>query len=233
MKISDDYENTRAPPRCRDGCAHIAVLASAKINHELIPVDDALLVAEALLSDPRKTIPNAGKQPAISGDKLPINVPRGDDGKYLYWAPPMTECDCGTPDGGRHIKYKWPCAYYRKEPADHLGSAGSSWSNSGSDAVKGSGGKGKGQGKGKAKGVSKGKTLNLANFTGEQILAALTSVKAEAETKSKSDGSSSKSELTTSTATPSANGSQSCCVADYSSNAEFEALLNSRRCRAT
>ena len=68
--------------------------------------------AAALLADPRKTA-LAKPLAKLDGQPKSIDVPRGDDGKYLYWAPPMSLCDCGTPDGGHHIKFKWPCAYYR------------------------------------------------------------------------------------------------------------------------
>ena len=83
---------------------HVAALTSANINPRLIPEADAYRVAEALLADPRKNIGGPIGTSQSTGERVPINVPRGDDGKYLYWAPPMTECDCGTPDGGRHIK---------------------------------------------------------------------------------------------------------------------------------
>ena len=96
-------------------------------------------IFEALVSDPRKSFASGAGSAHAAGDGtsstfVPINVPRGDDGKYLYWAPPMKPCDCGTPDEGRHIREKWPCAYYRN-PDKHAESPG--------------GGKGKGKGKGK------------------------------------------------------------------------------------
>mgnify|MGYP006251684585 CR=1 FL=1 len=76
-------------------------------------------IFDVLISDPRKTMAGGFTSGGSSASSFvpfkPIEVPRGDDGKYEYWAPPMKpcHCDCGTPDGGRHIKEKWPCAYYR------------------------------------------------------------------------------------------------------------------------
>ena len=49
----------------------------------------------------------------------------------------MSLCDCGTPDEGRHIKYKWPCAYYRKDFPDGGGRGIG-------DGGRGGGGRGKG-----------------------------------------------------------------------------------------
>ena len=86
-----------------------------------------------------------------------INVPKGEDGKYMYWAPPMSLCDCGTLDGGHHIEFKWPCAHYRK---DHDFSAGG---GAGGGRQKNGKGKDKVRGFGKDKGKGKGKAL-LANF---------------------------------------------------------------------
>ena len=91
---------------------------------------------ESLLSDPRKTFNTGGSvsMPSFSsassekssgGEWQPINVPKGEDGKYKYWAPPMKPCDCGTPDEGYHIKGKWPCAYYRNPNKDKEASPGS------------------------------------------------------------------------------------------------------------
>ena len=68
---------------------------------------------ESLLADPRKTTLSGMKSGSstargdtTSTDYKPIDAPKGEDGKYIYWAPPMSKCDCGTPDEGQHIKYK-------------------------------------------------------------------------------------------------------------------------------
>ena len=75
----------------------------------------------------------------------------------------MKPCDCGTPDEGRHIREKWPCAYYRNPDKQNYESPGS---------------KGKGKGKqGKDKGKQgKGKHQS-ANYSEDQIAAAVTALK--------------------------------------------------------
>ena len=56
-------------------------------------------IFEALVTDPRKSFAGDANSARSSVTPfVPIDVPRGDDGKYLYWAPPMKLCDCGTPD---------------------------------------------------------------------------------------------------------------------------------------
>ena len=105
-------------------------------------------IFEALVTDPRKSF--AGGHSAASASSansvtpfVPIDVPRGSDGKYLYWAPPMKPCDCGTPDDGRHIRDKWPCAYYRN-PDKQTGSEspGGKGGKGGKGSKGGKGGKG-------------------------------------------------------------------------------------------
>ena len=77
-------------------------------------------IFEALVTDPRKSFAGgASSAHSTVTPFVPIDVPRGEDGKFLYWAPPMKQCDCGTPDEGRHIRDKWPCANYRN-PDKHL-----------------------------------------------------------------------------------------------------------------
>ena len=106
-----------------------------------------------------------------------INVPKGDDGKYLYWAPPMKLCECGTPDGGRHIRYKWPCKWYRnpnKLISD--GSDGQDTSGGRGGGGRGAGGPG-GRGKGKSGGKGKGgKGKDAALLTQEQLKVALAAI---------------------------------------------------------
>ena len=108
---------------------------------------NAQQIFDALISaDPRKSF--SGGTTASTGSIkpfVPIDVPRGDDGKYLYWAPPMTLCDCGTPDEGRHIREKWPCAYYRNPDKQSESPGGKGKGGKGGKGKKGDkGGKGKG-----------------------------------------------------------------------------------------
>ena len=129
-------------------------LAAANVDPSHVGDAEAIRLADALLSasassgplDPRKNIDTAVNAASIS-------VPKGDDGKYLYWAPPMSLCECGTPDQGRHIRYKWPCNWYRKDGDAESKSQGGRGS-AGRGAGEGGRGKGKG-GKGKGKGKSK------------------------------------------------------------------------------
>ena len=60
----------------------------------------------------------------------------------MYWAPPMKPCDCGTPDDGRHIREKWPCAYYRN-PEKQGGYNSPGGKGKGGKGKDGKGGKGK------------------------------------------------------------------------------------------
>ena len=167
-------------------------------------------IFEALVTDPRKSFAGDANSARSSVTPfVPIDVPRGDDGKYLYWAPPMKPCDCGTPDEGRHIRDKWPCANYRN-PDKHA-----------SDP---SGSKGKGKGKGKDKGKQgKGKSQS-ANYSEDQIAAAVTALQS-AGTLPESPKTPAKPPSPAPSA-PSVAGSdtQSGCV---TSHAELEALLNS------
>ena len=167
-------------------------------------------IFEALVTDPRKSFAGgASSSHSTVTPFVPIDVPRGEDGKFLYWAPPMKQCDCGTPDEGRHIRDKWPCANYRN-PDKHL-----------SDST---GSKGKGKGKGKDKGKQgKGKSQS-ANYSEEQIAAAVTALQS-AGTLPESPKTPAKPPSPAPSA-PSVAGSdtQSVCV---TSHAELEALLNS------
>ena len=167
-------------------------------------------IFEALVTDPRKSFAGDANSARSSVTPfVPIDVPRGDDGKYLYWAPPMKLCDCGTPDEGRHIRDKWPCANYRN-PDKH--------------ASESTGSKGKGKGKGKDKGKQgKGKSQS-ANYSEEQIAAAVTALQS-AGTLPESPKTPAKPPSPAPSA-PSVAGSdtQSGCV---TSHAELEALLNS------
>ena len=147
------------------------ILSAAHVDPTLIGETEAIEVANALLTstkyDPRKNLSASNSTTSSS-----ITVPKGEDGKYLYWAPPMTQCDCGTPDEGRHIRYKWPCAYYRKE-GDQSGRG------------QGAGGRGKGDGGGRGKGGKgkkggKGHTANAA----EEIAAAVAKALKDAPTQS-------------------------------------------------
>ena len=132
----------------------------------------------ALVADPRKSISSALSTALKAGEEYKvIDVPKGSDNKYLYWAPPMSQCDCGTPDEGRHIKYKWPCAYYRKPDGEVEGRGGRGGGDGGRGG-RGSGAKGKGK---KGKGASQRQT---ANFTGDQLAAIAAAVKAASETAS-------------------------------------------------
>ena len=63
-------------------------------------------------------------------------IERGPDGRPLYWIKGMQQCDCGTPDEGRHIKYKWPCRYYRKPTDDDAAAAGTNQRGLGSKGGK-------------------------------------------------------------------------------------------------
>ena len=185
----------------------MAALSDANTGSRALTADAASAGAEALIADPRKS-----SLPMMTGSA--IDVPRGEDGKYLYWAPPMSLCNCGTPDGGRHIKYKWPCAFYRKDPPDTTAGGGPDGGQ-----VKGGKGKGRGFGKGKGKG-GKGKAL-LANFTEEQI-ASLVSALNGTSTTSKTDGT-----VLPCAGAVSGGGSQSCNVANYDDDAELQHLLSS------
>ena len=102
----DELDNPSAPVLSAE---HIAALSSAGVDHRAVQPADAAKLAESLIAaiDPRK---NLATKP---GEVGPDGIERGPDGKPLYWRPPMSLCDCGTPDEGRHVRYKWPCAYYR------------------------------------------------------------------------------------------------------------------------
>ena len=206
---------------------HIAALAGANINHNLIPEADAYRVAEALLADPRKHIggptPNTGTAPLTGGERVPITVPRGEDGKFLYWAPPMSECDCGTPDGGRHIKYKWPCAYYRKDSDGTAGLQGGQGQGQGRGLGKGKGGDGKGK-KGKGRGGGKQQSYITEERINSAVAAAL---KAASSSDSASEAPPRSEASSTTPSSAAASSKQSCCVANYDDTTELEALLNS------
>ena len=120
-----------------------------------------------------------------------------------------------TPDEGRHIREKWPCAYYTatQNPETQGGYN--------SPGGKGKGGKGK-DGKG-GKGKIKGKQQH-ANFSEEQIAAAVTALKS-AGTLAENPQTPAKSPTPSA---PSVAGSdtQSVCVASYENTSELEALLN-------
>ena len=200
---------------------HVAALTSANIDHHLIPEAEAIRVAEVLLADPRKNFGSAtgGGISATTGERVPINVPRGDDGKYLYWAPPMTECDCGTPDGGRHIKYKWPCAYYRKDNEGANVTTSGQGQGRGSGAWRGKGADGKGK-KGKGRGGGKQHSYIMEERINSAVAAALKAA-------STSDSASDAAPKSESSSTTPSSGKQSCCVASYDDATELEALLNS------
>ena len=180
---------------------------------------NAQQIFEALISDPRKSLTGGLNASAASSTNsvkpfVPIDVPRGDDGKFMYWAPPMTPCDCGTPDHGYHIRDKWPCAYYRNPDKQ-------------SDSP--NKGKGKGKGKGKDKG-GKGKQQR-ANFSEEQIAAAVSALSAAGTVAASAEKEppqtpTAKSPAPSVAASVSGSDTQSCCVASYDSTSELEALLN-------
>ena len=192
--------------------SHVAALSEVNIDHRALPADVASMVAEALIADPRKSsLPSVAGGASGGGVPSIINVPKGEDGKYMYWAPPMSLCDCGTPDGGHHIKFKWPCAYYRKEPDVAAGGGSGKGKGKGKDS-----GKGKGRGFGKGK----GKAL-LSNFSEEQI-ASLVNALSGSSTFSRTEE--------TVASNPGANsvgGGQSCNVANYDNDAELQQLLGS------
>ena len=173
---------------------------------------------ESLLADPRKNSlgglrsgsSTASGDTSTTAEYKPIDVPKGDDGKYIYWAPPMSKCDCGTPDDGQHIKYKWPCAYYRNpEKTDGAGSG----------KGKGGGGKGKGKDGGKGKG-GKGKQ-HTAYVTEETVAAAVASAL------SASGKPEAPSPKAAGSVSDTSSDTQSCCVAAYESSSELAALLES------
>ena len=173
---------------------------------------------ESLLADPRKNSlgglrsgsSTASGDTSSTAEYKPIDVPKGDDGKYIYWAPPMSKCDCGTPDDGQHIKYKWPCAYYRNpEKTDGAGSG----------KGKGGGGKGKGKDGGKGKG-GKGKQ-HTAYVTEETVAAAVASAL------SASGKPEAPSPKAAGSVSDTSSDTQSCCVAAYESSSELAALLES------
>ena len=213
----------------------LSALNAANINPIAISATEAVRVADALLAssparDPRKNLPPSPDDGSSSFKQ--INVPKGEDGKYLYWAPPMSQCDCGTPDEGRHIKYKWPCAYYRKDPQGSDGGAGGRGIGRGGGRGKGEGGRGKGKG---SKG--KGGKGQIANFTEEQIGAAVAVLKATtaasptASTVTLSTDPSEKAESVVSAST-SSTAKQSCAIAEYGNEVDLESLLNSTTLRA-
>ena len=154
---------------------HKSALIAANIDPALVPQAEAVRVAEVLLSvggagqsDPRKNIDTS----ASGQHKSKIDVPKGEDGKFLYWAPPMSLCGCGTPDEGRHIRYKWPCNLYRKDQDGGTGKGGRGTQGGGRGT--GDGGRGKGKGKGKKGGKGGEQT---ANFTEDQVAAAVQAIK--------------------------------------------------------
>ena len=173
-------------------------------------------IYEALITDPRKSLYAQAGVATSTGSVapyVPIDVPRGEDGKYKYWAPPMSLCDCGTPDEGRHIKYKWPCALYRNPEKQGQESS--------SPSGKGKQGKGK---NGKSKTGGKGKH-QYANFSEEQVASAVEALKAaQAKEKEKPEAPSPGASVAGSVA---GSDTQSCCVASYDDAADLEALLNS------
>ena len=182
-----------------------------------------MLIASSPPRDPRKNITLDSDSPGFT----PINVPKGDDGKYLYWAPPMKECDCGTPDEGRHIRYKWPCAYYRKDQDNE--STGGRGLGKGKGAFKGKGAyKGKG-GKGKGK-------WQTANVTEDQFNAAIATIKSATPTASSSpstvDAFEKAESVISSTTASSSSTKQSCNVAEYGNAIDLEVLLNSTTLRS-
>ena len=159
-----------SPSRQVLSAEHVAALASANIKPELLGESEALSVATALLAasgskpnDPRKNL-STNPGPPSSGS---IEVPKGEDGKYLYWAPPMSQCECGAPDEGRHVRYKWPCFW--APDADAASSTGGCGKGQGQGGPPG-GGRGKGaKGKKGGKGQGeKGKGKGQANFAEQQ-----------------------------------------------------------------
>ena len=189
--------------------------------------------AAALLADPRKTAPLASGA-KFDGQSKAIDVPRGDDGKFLYWAPPMSLCDCGTPDGGRHIKFKWPCSYYRKptDPPPDTGKGGGRGLGAG-----GRGGAGRGinadGSKGKGKGTKGGKgKQQFANISETQIAAIAAAVKAASDTASLSDAqpitsASKASDVSASSGKGDKGAGQSCMLADFEEDSgELQKLMD-------
>ena len=157
-----------------EGPAESTAFTCEQIKFDGLDEASKFEAASALLADPRKTI-------TAGAASKPIDVPRGDDGKFLYWAPPMSLCDCGTPDEGRHIKFKWPCGYYRKpqEGAEpNANAAGGRGSGAGNPAGGGRGTGNKGKGKGQGKGKGKGGDKQWANISEGQIAAIAAAVKA-------------------------------------------------------
>ena len=98
------------------------------------------------VSDPRKNLSTVN---TTAGDTVEWPFPpRGPDGKYLFWTPALQQCECKTPDEGRHVRYKWPCAFYRK-PDDKPPSTGKGEKGSDKGRGRGKGEKGRGRGGGK------------------------------------------------------------------------------------
>ena len=197
----------------------VAALSAASIDVAFIPAEQAILVADALLADPRKTLGLPSDKSQDYGKS--IDVPRGEDNKYLYWAPPMSQCDCGAPDEGRHIKYKWPCKYYRNPDKQN-----------GGESAKGN--RGIGKGKDRKGRFGRGGKGQFANMTEEQLESLATRV--AAAQKPAPSGTSSASSTAPSTAgssTPqaacSAAATQKVCnITDYdNNNTELKALLDS------
>ena len=92
----------------------------------------------AAQNDPRKNLPSVNATKEIESGY----PPRGPDGKFKYWTPKMQQCDCGTPDEGYHVRYKWPCGYYRKPKEDEESpDARQEWKPKGKGKDRGKGGK--------------------------------------------------------------------------------------------
>ena len=166
-------------------------------------------MASSPVKDPKK---NMLADPSDNSNFIPITVPKGEDGKYQYWAPPMKPCDCGTPDEGRHIRYKWPCAYYRKDENDRNEY----------------GGRGKGKGKGKQKGGGRGKGKkgeHSANLTEAQFNVAVAAIKAASsstsDTASVADSSDKESVISSATKSSSTTR-QSCAIAEYDGDEQLQ-----------
>ena len=107
---------------------HVDALTAAGVRHASMPASEAVAIAQALISantgaDPRKNLASGkpGLTPTGTASDCKCTPPKDPkDGKFLCWSPALSLCECGTPDEGRHIRYKWPCAWYRK-PADDTG----------------------------------------------------------------------------------------------------------------
>ena len=80
----------------------VSLMSSSNSGSSASSGMSAQQIFEALITDPRKSFAGGSGSAAASSTKsitpfVPIDVPRGDDGKYMYWAPPMKPCDCGRP----------------------------------------------------------------------------------------------------------------------------------------